>query len=315
MNNDFSPPVSVIIPIYNGEQDLPDLWQCLSEQTYDRNLVECLLVDNNSRDRTAAILQAAVQEAKESNLNLKHLTEKTIQSSYAARNLGIRQASHEILVFTDADCRPQPDWLLNIVQPFIDPEVGIVVGAINALHGNSLLEKYAERNQLMSQHFLLKHPFGAYGQTANIAIRKPAFVDSGLFRPHLTTGGDADICWRIQQQGWKLEYASQAIVSHRHRATLNNFRSQFRRYGRSNFYLHQIHGVDLMRELTTKETIYRLSRWLLKELPRDITAAIAGKASLVDIVNTPIDLIGFAARTSGQRTATLSDTAKQIEWL
>lgn len=315
MNNDFSPPVSVIIPIYNGEQDLPDLWQCLYKQTYDPNLVEYLLVDNNSRDRTAAILQTTVREAHINKIDLKHLTEKTIQSSYAARNLGIRQASHEIIVFTDADCRPQPDWLLNIVQPFIEPQVGIVVGAINALHGNSLLEQYAERNQLMSQHFLLKHPFGAYGQTANIAIRKAAFIDSGLFRPHLTTGGDADICWRIQQQGWALEYASQAIVSHRHRATLNNFRSQFRRYGRSNFYLHQLHGVDLMRELTTKETIYRLSRWLLKELPRDITAAIAGKAGLVDVVNTPIDLIGFAARTTGQKTATLSDTAKQIEWL
>ncbi len=167
----------------------------------------------------------------------------------------------------------------------------------------------------MSQHFLLKHPFGAYGQTANIAIRKQAFVDSGLFRPHLTTGGDADICWRIQQQGWELEYAADAIISHRHRATLNNFRSQFRRYGRSNYYLHELHGVDLMRELTTKEIVYRLSRWLLKELPRNTIKAIAGKANLVDIINTPIDLIGFSARTKGQKTATLSEAAKQIEWL
>ena len=311
----FLPPVTVIIPIYNGETDIPYLLECLYNQSYERNLVEYLLVDNNSRDRTANILETAVKEAAENNINLHHLTEKEVQSSYAARNLGIRRASHDILAFTDADCRPQPNWLSKIVQPFINPEVGIVVGEINALHGNSLLEQYAERNQLMSQHFLLKHPFGAYGQTANIAIRKQALVDSGLFRPHLTTGGDADICWRIQQQGWQLEYAADAIISHRHRATLNNFRSQFRRYGRSNYYLHQLHGVDLMRELTTKEIVYRLSRWLLKELPRDTIKAIAGKASLVDIMNSPIDLIGFSARTTGQKTATLSEAAKQIEWL
>ncbi len=315
MDNYSFLPVTVIIPIYNGENDLPDLLKCLYEQTYDRALVEYLLVDNNSSDRTAEILQAAVEKAVNNNFQIRHLTENKIQSSYAARNLGIRNSSYDILAFTDADCRPQPDWLSNLVKPFTNQQIGVVVGEIIALHGNSLLEQYAQRNQLMSQHFLLKHPFGAYGQTANIAIRKQALVKSGLFRPHLTTGGDADICWRIQQQGWKLEYAADAIISHRHRATLNNFRSQFRRYGRSNYYLHQLHGVDLMRELTTKEIIYRLSRWLLKELPRDTLKAIARKASLVDLVNTPIDLIGFSARTTGQKTATLTEAAKQIEWL
>ncbi len=315
MDNYFSPPVTVIIPIYNGEQDLPDLLNCLYQQSYDRALVEYLLVDNNSSDRTGDILRSAIEQGAKNNFNLRYLTENKIQSSYAARNLGIRNSSYDILAFTDADCRPQTDWLLNLVKPFINPQIGIVVGEIIALHGNSLLEQYAQRHQLMSQHFLLKHPFGAYGQTANIAIRKSAFVDSGLFRPHLTTGGDADICWRIQQQGWKLEYAAKAIISHRHRATLNNFRSQFRRYGRSNYYLHQLHGVNLMRELTTKEITYRLSRWLLKELPRDTLKAIARKASLVDLVNTPIDLIGFSARTTGQKTAILTEAAKQIEWL
>jgi cellulose synthase/poly-beta-1,6-N-acetylglucosamine synthase-like glycosyltransferase len=314
MDNYFLPSVTVIIPIYNGESDLPDLLNCLEQQNYDRTLVEYLLVDNNSSDRTLNILRSAAEVAKKNNLNLRYLTEK-IQSSYAARNLGIRNSSYDILAFTDADCRPQSDWLLNSIKPLIDPQVGIVVGEIIALHGNSLLEQYAKRNQLMSQHFLLKHPFGAYGQTANIVIRKQAFIDSGLFRPYLTTGGDADICWRIQQQGWKLEYAPDAIISHRHRATLNNFRSQFRRYGRSNYYLHQLHGVDLMRELTSKEIVYRLSRWLLKELPRDTLKAIARQASFVDLVNTPIDLIGFSARTTGQKTATLTEAAKQIEWL
>ncbi len=123
MNTEYSflPPVTIIVPIYNGETDLPDLLECLYNQTYDRKLVEYLLVDNNSRDRTANILEAAVKEAVEKNINLRHLTEKEIQSSYAARNLGIRQASHDILAFTDADCRPQPDWLFKIVKPFINP--------------------------------------------------------------------------------------------------------------------------------------------------------------------------------------------------
>ena len=310
--NEFLPAISVVVPIYNGEGDLPELIECLEKQTYPAEKLEYLLVDNNSRDRTADILENVVKKDNK----FRHLTEKEIQSSYAARNLGIRQAQNDILVFTDADCRPQPNWLQEIVQPFIKPEVGIVVGEIVALPGKSLLEKYADRNNLLSQKFLLEHSFLPYGQTANIAIRKQAFIDAGLFRPYLTTGGDADICWRIQKEGkWQLEYAPNAIIEHRHRSNLKNFRSQFRRYGSSNYYLHELHGVDLMRELTTKEVIYRLSRWLLKELPRDSIKAIAGKAGLVDLICTPIDLIGFQARTTGQKESKLPENAKVIEWL
>ena len=306
------PAISVIVPIYNGEQDLPNLIECLEQQTYPTDKVEFLLVDNNSCDRTPEILDSIAK----TNGTFSHLTERKIQSSYAARNLGIRQAKNDILVFTDADCRPQPNWLREIVQPFIKPEVGIAVGEIVALVGKSLLEKYADRHQLLSQKFLLEHSFLPYGQTANLAMRKQALVEVGLFRPYLTTGGDADICWRIQKDNkWQLVSAPKAIIKHRHRSNLKNFRSQFRRYGNSNSYLHELHGVDLMRELTTKEVIYRLSRWLLKELPKNSLKAIAGKADLVDLINTPIDLIGFQARTQGQKESKLPAKAELIEWL
>jgi cellulose synthase/poly-beta-1,6-N-acetylglucosamine synthase-like glycosyltransferase len=308
--------ISVIIPIYNGEIDLLDLIDCLYKQTYTPEKVEYLLVDNNSSDRTETILETAVKEAANKGINLRHFRERQIQSSYAARNLGIRKAKSDILAFTDADCRPQPDWLEKLVQPFAEPQVGIGVGEIVALTGKTLLEKYGDRYQLMSQKFLVEHPFCPYGQTANLAIRKQAFADVGLFRPYLTTGGDADMCWRIQREGnWKLVYAPEAIILHRHRSNLKNFRSQWRRYGCSNRYLHELHGVDLMRQLTLKETIYRLSRWLLKELPKDTIKAIAGKAHLVDLVKTPIELIGFHARTIGQQESKLPEEAKKIEWL
>lgn len=308
-------PISVIIPIYNGEKDLPELLECLEKQTYPQELVQYLLVDNNSSDRTSQILATAIQNKKKG-FNLQHLTEAKIQSSYAARNRGIRQAQHDILAFTDADCRPQPNWLTELVKPFQDSQVGISVGEIMALTGNSLLEQYAEQKELMSQKILLQHSYCAYGQTANIAIRKQAFVEVGLFRPYLTTGGDADICWRIQKEShWQLKYAPEAIISHRHRSNFKTFKSQFHRYGCSNEYLHELHGVSLMRELTTKEIMYRLSRWLVKEMPKNSLKLVMGKASAIDLISTPIDLIGFHARTQGQKASKLPEIAKQIEWL
>ena len=308
--------VTVIVPIYNGEADLPELITCLRSQTYPTDRVEYLLVDNGSRDRTSNLIQQAAQESASPGITLRSLTENRIQSSYAARNTGIRAATGEIIAFTDADCRPQPNWLEELILPFADFSIGIVAGEIVALPGKTLLEKHAERHKVLSQQHTLNHPFLPYGQTANLAVRRQVLEQVGLFRPYLTTGGDADLCWRVQQQtSWKLQFAPTAVVQHRNRSTLQGYQSQWRRYGCSNRYLHELHGVELMREKTTQEYLYLLSRWLLKELPMNSIKAIALKTPPIDILSTPISRLGAWARTVGQRDAQLPDKAREIEWL
>ncbi|ABG53564.1 glycosyl transferase, family 2 [Trichodesmium erythraeum IMS101] len=303
--------VSVVIPIYNGEKDLPDLIECLRSQTYTLEQVEYLLVDNNSSDHSSSIIQAAAESKANT---IRPLQENQIQSSYAARNAGIRAANSEIIAFTDADCRPQPQWLENLIQPFSDPNVGIVVGEVISLPGKSLLEKYADKQEILSQKYTLAHPFCPYGQTANLAIRKQVFLEVGLFRSYLTTGGDADICWRIlRETSYQFKFVENAIVRHRHRSTWKDLQSQWRRYGKSNKYLHELYGVDLMRELKTKEYLYRLSRWLLKELPLTTVKIISGKAELVELFNTPIGLLNGRARIIGQKEARLPDKARRID--
>jgi cellulose synthase/poly-beta-1,6-N-acetylglucosamine synthase-like glycosyltransferase len=312
----FLPMVSAIVPIYNGEADLPGLIECLKAQTYPASRVEYLLVDNNSSDRTANILASAQKEAESQGLKIRHLTENNIQSSYAARNTGIRASKAEILAFTDADCRPLQEWISHLVQPFADPAVGLVVGEINALPGETLLEKYAERQSILTQKDTLAHPFCPYGQTANLGIRRQVFEQIGLFRPYMTTGGDADMCWRIgRETSWKLYFAETALVQHRHRATIAELKSQWRRYGRSNRYLHELYGVELMRDFTWKESVYRLSRWLVKELPVAGAKAIAGKTPWLDAIASPINLYCAINRSAGQREAKLPEQARTIEWL
>lgn len=309
----FYPKVSVVIPIYNGEADLPDLLTCLLAQTYPSEDVEYLLVDNNSSDRTFSQLQTA---ADHSHITIRPLLEANIQSSYAARNTGIRNATGEIIAFTDADCRPEPQWLESLIQPFVELDVAIVAGEIAALPGYTLLEKFADRHETLSQKHTLAHKYYPYGQTANLAIRRTSLEKAGLFRPYLTTGGDADICWRIQQENiGRIEFVPDAIVKHRHRTTLLELASQWRRYGRSNRYLHELHGIDLMREVSLPECLYRIGRWMLRDLPKYGVKAVAGKANLVDMLGTPIGLYTARARYSGQRDARLPDNAALIDRL
>ena len=309
----FLPEISVIIPIYNGESELPDLLDCLKAQTYPPDKVEYLLVDNNSQDNTGQLL-AKAQESQI--IPLIPLAENQIQSSYAARNRGIRSARHGILAFTDMDCRPSQEWLIELVKPFVDTSIGIVAGEVKALPSENFFEKYSERSDFMNQKYLLEHPFCPYGQTANLAVRKVAFQEIGLFRPYLTTGGDADICWRIQREtDWKLTYSPEAIIFHRHRSSLKDLRSQLKRYGTSNRYLHDLHGVDLMKEFKNEDLVQGLGRWILKDIPKNTVKLFLGKADILDVLKSPVDLICFESRSTGQKTAILPENAREIEWL
>ncbi|MGF1519987.1 MAG: glycosyltransferase [Nodosilinea sp.] len=303
------PSVSVIVPIYNGEADVPELVERLLGQQYPADRVEFLLVDNGSCDRTPDLLQTAASQ----NPRLRALTYSAIQSSYAARNAGIAAATGDILVFTDADCQPKPGWLAALVQPFGDDAVGLVAGGINALPSRNWLERYADRQGTLSQHNTLNHSFLPYGQTANLAVRAKILGTVGCFRPHLTTGGDADLCWRIQQgTDWQLVHAADAVVYHRHRDTLKGLRSQWHRYGCSNRYLHDLHDVELMRPLTARETRYRLLRWGLKELPQATAKLLRGQGTALELAITPLDLWCAQARTQGQAQAQLTKAARTI---
>ncbi|NEQ97002.1 MAG: glycosyltransferase [Cyanothece sp. SIO2G6] len=316
------PFISVVIPIYNGETDLPDLMACLWRQTYPADWVEYLLVDNNSGDRTYSLLQDYADCAQKREMRLVPLQAVAIQSSYAARNCGVKQAQGEIIAFTDADCRPEPQWLMELMGPFLTDDrsdsapVGIVAGEVTALPSHNWLETFADRQETLSQKHTLAHSFRPYGQTANLAVRRSIFDQTGLFRPYLTTGGDADMCWRILASGnWRIEFAEQAIVKHRHRSTLAELQKQWQRYGRSNQYLHHLHNVALSREFTWREYLYRWSRWGLKELPTTLVKIALGKADWLDVLTTPIGLYCTQARSHGQQQAQLPPQAEQIEWL
>jgi cellulose synthase/poly-beta-1,6-N-acetylglucosamine synthase-like glycosyltransferase len=307
------PSVSVIVPIYNGEADLSELVERLMGQQYPADRVEFLLVDNGSCDRTPDLLQTATATAASQGIRLRTITYNFLQSSYAARNAGIAAATGEILAFTDADCHPESNWLVSLVQPFVDHSVGLVAGEIQALPSQNWLERYADRQGTLSQHNTLNHAFLPYGQTANLAVRAEALGTVGLFRPHLTTGGDADLCWRIQQAtSWQFVYAADAVVYHRHRNSLKGLRSQWHRYGCSNRYLHDLHGVELMRLLTAKEMRYRLLRWGLKELPQATLRLLNGHGTALELAITPLDLWCAHARTQGQAQAELPETARTI---
>jgi cellulose synthase/poly-beta-1,6-N-acetylglucosamine synthase-like glycosyltransferase len=317
-SQNFEIKVSVIVPIYNGEKDLPSLLNGLLSQTYPSKKVEYILVDNNSKDKTAKLIHLASQEYKASGFNIKYINENMIQSSYAARNKGIQSSDGDILAFTDVDCCPHKNWISDVVEIFHgQPSVGLIGGSIVANKGSSIIEKYSEFKQILNQKNSGNHGFCPYASTANLSVRREVFEKVGLFRPHLTTGGDADFCWRVQREtNWQLYVTDQAVIEHRHRRSIGELKSQFRRYGKSHKYLEEIYGEPIFPpSITQKEYFDGWKYWFLRDFPRGIKRLLLGKGNLLDLSIKPIDLLTAHEEMLGRTEASLPDKGNYIKKL
>jgi len=204
------PKISIIVPVYNGEATIQTCVEALLGLDYPRDRFEVLVVDNKSIDGTRRIVEG---------YPVTLLQEAAVQSSYAARNLGIAHASGDVLAFTDADCVPERGWLRAIVAAIEPSDVGGVAGAIEAFRADSAVEKYQARRAIRADR-AYKHKVLPFAQTANAAYKREVFEKIGLFDPTLIYGGDLDFSWRMQSgASLRLVYEALAFVWHRHRTT------------------------------------------------------------------------------------------------
>jgi GT2 family glycosyltransferase len=201
------PRVSVIVPFHGGESAARESMAAL--RAIELRDGDELLVADNTRD---GVLAGRFDEGFHAQAE---------RQPYSARNEAARRARGEWLLFTDADCRPEP----GLLDAYFDPPPGEAVGAlageiVAAGPPDTLARRYAADRRLLSGELFLAHPHRPMGVTANLLVRRSAFEAVGGFHEGIRSGGDADLCWRLQEAGWTLEHRPGAVVGHEHRATV-----------------------------------------------------------------------------------------------
>ena len=215
---------SVVVPVHNNAADLKNCIESLKALDYPPEHYEIIVVDNNSTDNTAAIATS---------LGVTCIGEKQFQSSYAARNAGIKAATGEFIAFTDSDCIADKGWLKAIEGASGDQSAGCLAGEILSVTPTTMVERFSEKIGLLRQKGPLSGwHFKPYAQTANAVYRKAVFDKIGLFDPTTRSGGDAMIAWRmLDKTSYTIRFVPEAIVYHHHRTSLPDLYAQFRRYG------------------------------------------------------------------------------------
>jgi GT2 family glycosyltransferase len=147
------------------------------------------------------------------------------------RNAGVREAAGDIIVFTDAGCRPRPGWLDRLVAPLRAGE-SVTAGVSQDLDGKVQYELPPEHAGETT--YLRESP------TLNFAFLRAAFDAVGGFDETFQYGSDVDFSWRLGDAGHRIRCVPDAIIQHDY-GTPRRQRRRSYMYGKARVRLYRKH--------------------------------------------------------------------------
>ncbi|MFX0008530.1 MAG: glycosyltransferase [Promethearchaeota archaeon] len=221
-----SNPVSIVVPIKNRRDLLPNLIKNLSNIDY--NEYEIIIVDDCSTDNTKDLLKQ---------YSIKSILLERSVGSAEARNLGIKQAKNEIIALTDSDCFVSRNWLKNLV-PYLnsyDVVGGRVIFCDDA-------EKKINPFNTKEETVLKKDTSINFLNTSNMLFKKKTWKSSGGFLSYRIE--DLEFSWRLLNKGFKLIYSPKGfVIHHGNRTPIQNIKKYFL-YGKSYSKIAFIHKMS-----------------------------------------------------------------------
>ena len=206
--------VSIIIPTFDGASRIGDCLDALVKQTAGRD-VEILVVNDGSTDNTVDVvtLYSGIRLISQANAG-----------PAAARNRGASEARGSIILFTDDDCVPMPDWLDAMIEPFEDPEV---VGAkgVYRTYQKRLIARFVQIEYEDRYRLMAGLDYIDFIDTYSAAFRRDRFLEMTGYDTSfpVACAEDAELSYRMSARGWKMKFAPAAIVYHTHPETLSRY--------------------------------------------------------------------------------------------
>lgn len=210
-----APTVSVLIPAHNEEVGIRSTIQSVIATRYPR--LEIIVINDGSTDRTDEAVTACIEEHRKTNRrpNVPIRYRRVANGGKAkALNIALSMARGDIIVTIDSDSVMDPRAIKNMVKHFADPRVASVAG--NVVIGNR-----AKSIGLIQQ---LEYLYGFYFKRADsllnavyivggaaAAYRRNVIVETGGFDESIITE-DIELSTRLQDRGYRVRYAADAIV-------------------------------------------------------------------------------------------------------
>jgi O-antigen biosynthesis protein len=225
------PRVSVIVCSYNGGSTTESCLRSLKNIRYPD--YEVVFVDDGSTDNTQEILKKFpwVVNIKQKNMGLSF-----------ARNVGMKNATGEIIVYTDSDCEADEDWLYYLVAPMVrGGHIG--AGGPNLIPDEgSWVADCVGLSPGGPTHVMLDDRTAEHVPGCNMGYWRWAALEiNGFDSQFRKAGDDVDFIWRLQHRGHTIGFACAAQVWHYRRNTVKAYLKQQRGYGEAEALLKYKH--------------------------------------------------------------------------
>ena len=236
--------VSIIVCARNEQKNLPGLFSCLELQKTGTIDVEFIIVNDRSEDNTAKLIMK--QAAKDSRFKRIDIHERLDGFAPKKRAIdeAVRQAKGEILILTDADGRPGPDWITSLLDYFLngaDMVIGyapFVAEKSSSIFKKMLALEYFSVAMIAASSTALGYPVTCVG--TNFAYRKKVYQEMGGFGKYKSfISGDDDLFLTLvrEQKKYNIQYATnkQSHVFNNPPRTFEQFVNQRLRFASKGF--------------------------------------------------------------------------------
>jgi glycosyltransferase involved in cell wall biosynthesis len=201
------PDVSVVIPAYNEEKSILQTLRsiCHNVTSY---FVEIIVVDNNSTDKTAKLVEAC---------GIACVSERK-QGITFARNCGITHAKGKYIINADADTIYPAFWIQELIQPLAQNEtVALTYGTFSFLPTGNIkrityffYEHFADLSRKLNKH-IKDEAVNVYG--FNSAFRKHQALQVDGYNHPPGSNEDGYLALKLRNNGFgKLVFAKKALV-------------------------------------------------------------------------------------------------------
>jgi mycofactocin glycosyltransferase len=231
------PTVSIVIPVKDRAEELQRCLASIARIDYPQELLQVIVVDDGSSDLSPTVARQCGALVVPSG--------GTGRGPAAARNVGARNASGDILAFIDSDCTASTGWLAELLPVFNDCVMAAVGGQVDGMCTASAVDRY---EAVMSSLSLGSRERSGnagddtfYLPSCNLLVRRNLFLGVGGFDDEMHVGEDVDLTWRLRDNGWTISYLPVGRVYHEHRSNLRSFMSRRFDYGTSEGLLQILH--------------------------------------------------------------------------
>ncbi len=271
--------VSIVIPTHNRKKILAKTLDCLMLQGYPNNQYEIIVVDDGSRDGTKEMVKSKTRPE----IVLRYFYQKQ-RGPHFARNLGIKKARGEIVIFVDSDIFAPPNFILEHVKSH--EALGDVVVSGPTVRTGNVDNVFANINRRKTKKLLFDFS-GPSLITANLSVKRRFLIRVGGFDEEFIGYGwhDWELGLRLKKLGLKVKRNINALAYHYKRKTnlsdLPSLREKGRQRGRNAVLYYKKHpNLRVKFGIRPQSLIFdRLIGWIDKDFGEMLILRAANKGS------------------------------------